>query len=63
MWNLKVQQTSENNKKRSRLTDIEDKPVITSLGAGRSHTGMGEREAQSTGCKINSRMYCTTQGT
>ena len=58
MWNLKVQQTSEYNTRRSRLTDIEDTPVVTSLGVGRSRIGMGEWEVQTAACKINSRMYC-----
>ena len=58
-----MQLTSEYNKKRSRLTDIEKKPVVTSGGvAGQGTRGVEEREAQTTAYKTGSRVYCTTWG-
>ena len=40
VWNLKMQQTSEYNKKRSRLTAIENELVATSKG-GRGNIAVG----------------------
>ena len=31
-------------------------------GGGKGNKGLGEREVQTIGCKIGSRMYCTTWG-
>ena len=45
MQNLKKHKTSEKNKKRGRLTDIENKPVFTSVCGG-----MWERRVQNTEC-------------
>ena len=43
MWNLKIQQTSEYNKKRSRLTDIENKlAVISGEREGGGNIGVGK---------------------
>ena len=50
-----------NKTKRNRLTDTEKKLVVAS-GGGRGNIGVGEWEAQTTECKIGSRMYCTTWG-
>ena len=62
MWNLKIQQTSEYNKKRSRLTDTENKLVVTSWGRERrGNVGIAEWEVQTIGCKLGPRMYRTTQ--
>ena len=52
MWNLKIQQTNEYKKKRTRLTDTENKVVVLNGEEG---------EVQTTRCKTGSRMYCTTQ--
>ena len=41
MWNLKPKLTSEYNKKRNRLTDIEHKPVVTSGERGGAKNKMG----------------------
>ena len=46
-------------KLRSRLTDIENKLVVTS-GRWGDNIGVEDWEAQTIGCKIGSRKYCTT---
>ena len=60
-WNLKKYNQLENITKRSRLTDVENKLVVTcGKGSGRAYKG-GECEVQITESKIGSRMYHTTQ--
>ena len=49
-------------KKRSRLTDIGNKLVVTHGERGEGQYRMGEWEVQTNGCKVGSRMYWTTQG-
>lgn len=34
MWNLKIQQTSDYNKKEDRFVDLEYEQVLTSMGEG-----------------------------
>ena len=46
---------------RSRLTDIENNVVVTS-GRVRGNIPVGEWDVQITGYKVDSRLYCTTQG-
>ena len=41
MWKLKNTTTNEYNKKRSRLTDLENEPVITSENKGEGGKGKG----------------------
>ena len=48
--------------KGSRLTDIENKLVVTSREGRRGSIGMEEWKVQTIGCKIDSRMYCTMWG-
>ena len=43
-------------------TDIEKKLVVTSGEWGRGNIGVRQWEVQTIGCKIGSRMYCTTRG-
>ena len=63
MWNLKNSAHKLIYKKRSRLTDIENKLVVTSRERGGSwNLGVGKWEVQTTRCKIGSRMYYTTRG-
>ena len=45
--------------KRSRLTDLENKLVVTSVGLGDKETGVWE--VQTSGCKMSSRMCYTTR--
>ena len=47
------------NKKRSRLTDTENKLVVTSGGG---NIAVGKWEVQTRGYKLGLRMYCTTGG-
>ena len=56
---LKIQQANSFNKKRARLSDIENKLVVTSeeREAGRGKIGGTEWEVQTTGCKVTTRMY------
>ena len=53
-----------NIQKRSRLTDIENKLVVTSRERGRGKIGVGGGEVGGTNYwgKIGSWMYCTTRG-
>ena len=57
---LKIQQTSEySNNKKSRLTDTENKLLVTSLVG--DNIAVGKWEVQIIEYKGDSRMYCTTQ--
>ena len=59
--NLKKYNKVVNITKRSRLTYIENKLVVTSgERERRGNIGVGEQEVQTIGCKIGSRIYCTT---
>ena len=59
-WNLKYNQLA-NITKRSGLTDVENKLVVTcGKGSGTAYKG-GKCEVQITESKIGSRMYHTTQ--
>ena len=51
MWNLKIQQTSESNQKRSRLTDMEN---LQQLPVER---GKGERQKRGRGLRGTSQQY------
>ena len=64
MRTLKIQQANSFNKKRARLRDIENKLLVTSeeREAGRGDIGGKEWEAQTTGCKITTRMYLYNTG-
>ena len=58
---LKIQQTSQYNQKH-RPTDLENKLVVTSGEKGEGQYRAEREEAQIIGCKMSSRMYCTTWG-
>ena len=61
MWYLnKYNKLVNVTKKRGRLTDIENKLVVTSGIRGRGNIGVGELEVQIIECKKVSGMYCTT---
>ena len=58
--NLSCQRKLVNKTKRSRLTVIENKPVVMHWEKGSTRTG--EQEVEATGWKIVSRMHRTTWG-
>ena len=62
-WNLKKYNKLVNITKRKQ-THRENKKISDSQWGeeGRGNTGVGERDIQTTGYKIGSRMHCTTQG-
>ena len=43
-------------------TDIDSKSKPVVMSGGTSSMGVGEGEIENVGCKIGSRMYCTTWG-
>ena len=51
MWNLKIQQTSKYKKKRTRLTDIENKLMVT-IGEEWDSKGVREWKLQTFRCEI-----------
>ena len=59
MESKNIQQTSEYNKKETRLTDIENKLAVITCGVG--DIGVEEREVQTIGCKMGLRIYCATR--
>ena len=48
--------------KRSRLTYTKNKAVVTSGEMGEGHHRGGSVGVQTIGCKVGSRLYCTTWG-
>ena len=59
MWNPKKYNRLVNKTKESKLTDLENKLVVTSW---EGNIGVGGWEVKTLGFKIGSRTYCTTQG-
>ena len=63
MWKLKNPQTSEYNKKEAdSQIQKTNQWLPVEGGPGVDNTGIGEWKVQTAGCKVGSRMYCTTWG-
>ena len=63
MWNLKKKKKIQMNlfTKQKQTHRYRKQTSGYQWGGGRGNVGVGEQEVQTFGCKIGSRMYCTTQ--